>query len=243
MTTYSSWIDHSSVAIVESNEVTRNNTNVTDVGGDVGTYFTDMIDFSKVKKMHGGHNDIEINEVLVYSPPPILGLLDTSAQLPIMRLESALEPTIQHNLSSSHSLLNFFQTPSHISNTHSPTSLPSRLNGVYHGPAYSNNATVRKDEKYNTNIMTLFAIVGITCDISRLALVDIDLKDRVEFEGFSTDLALEVVNDEFFVCWMAYEAWSQNVFDIAAGGGLGAKTETGGGCGVLRDRVVVVAEN
>ncbi|VVA33155.1 PREDICTED: LOC109947472 [Prunus dulcis] len=138
--TDSSWIDHSSVAIVESNEVTRNNTNVADVGGDVGTYFMDIIDFSKVKKMHGGHNDIKINEVLV------------------------------------------------------------------------------------------------------LALVDIDLKDCVEFEGFSTDLVLEVVNDEFFVCWMEYEAWSQNAFDIVAGG-LGAKTETGGGRGALRDRVVVVTEN
>ncbi|KAI5343182.1 hypothetical protein L3X38_011058 [Prunus dulcis] len=47
---------HSSVAIVESNEVTRNNTNVTDVGGDIGTDFMDMIDFSKVEEMHGGDN-------------------------------------------------------------------------------------------------------------------------------------------------------------------------------------------
>ncbi|CAL8163289.1 unnamed protein product [Prunus armeniaca] len=66
------------VAIVESNEVTRNNTNVADVGGDVGTDFIDMIDFSEVEEMHGGDNDTETNEVSVYSAPPILSPLDTS---------------------------------------------------------------------------------------------------------------------------------------------------------------------
>ncbi|KAI5342189.1 hypothetical protein L3X38_010064 [Prunus dulcis] len=46
ITTDSSRMGHSSVAIVESNEVTWNNTNVTDVGGEVGTDFIYMIDFS-----------------------------------------------------------------------------------------------------------------------------------------------------------------------------------------------------
>ncbi|XP_034212988.1 uncharacterized protein LOC117625556 [Prunus dulcis] len=56
ITTDSSRMGHSSVAIVESNEVTWNNTNVTDLGGEVGTDFMDMIDFSEVEEMHGGDN-------------------------------------------------------------------------------------------------------------------------------------------------------------------------------------------
>ncbi|CAL9024346.1 unnamed protein product, partial [Prunus brigantina] len=52
-------VSRSSVAIVESNEVTWNNTNVTDVGGEVGTNFVDMIDFSEVEEMHGGDNGTE----------------------------------------------------------------------------------------------------------------------------------------------------------------------------------------
>ncbi|CAL9018863.1 unnamed protein product [Prunus brigantina] len=86
MTTDSSRMGRSSVAIVESNEVTWNHTNVADVGGNVGTDFMDMIDFSEVEEMHGGDNGTETNEVSVYSAPPILGRFDTSAQLPIMRL-------------------------------------------------------------------------------------------------------------------------------------------------------------
>ncbi|CAL2266199.1 unnamed protein product [Prunus armeniaca] len=78
ITTDSSRMGNSLVAIVESNEVTRNNTNVADVGGDVGTDFIDMIDFSEVEEMHGGDNDTETNEVSVYSAPPILSPLDTS---------------------------------------------------------------------------------------------------------------------------------------------------------------------
>ncbi|XP_021821693.1 uncharacterized protein LOC110763249 [Prunus avium] len=95
----SSRMGRSSVAIVESNEVTQNNTNVVDVGGDVGTDFMDMIDFSEVEEMHGGDNGIERNEVSVYSAPPNLGRLDTSAQLPIMRLGGESEPTHGHYLS------------------------------------------------------------------------------------------------------------------------------------------------
>ncbi|KAI5324421.1 hypothetical protein L3X38_033494 [Prunus dulcis] len=49
----SSRMGHSLVAIVESNEVTWNNTNVTNLGGEVGTDFMDMIDFSEVEEMHG----------------------------------------------------------------------------------------------------------------------------------------------------------------------------------------------
>ncbi|KAI5322437.1 hypothetical protein L3X38_031509 [Prunus dulcis] len=86
ITTDSSRMGHSSVVIVESNEVTWNNTNVTDVGGEVGTDFMDMIDFSEVEEMHGGDNGTERNEVPVYSAPPNLGCLNTAAQLPIMRL-------------------------------------------------------------------------------------------------------------------------------------------------------------
>ncbi|CAL2270609.1 unnamed protein product [Prunus armeniaca] len=89
----------SSVAIVESNEVTRNNTNVADVGGDVGTDFIDMIDFSEVEEMHGGDNGTERNEVSVYSGPPILGPLNTSAQLPIMPSGGESERTREHYLS------------------------------------------------------------------------------------------------------------------------------------------------
>ncbi|KAI5339339.1 hypothetical protein L3X38_018611 [Prunus dulcis] len=89
----------SSVANVESNEVTRNNTNVADVEGDVGIDFMDMIDFSEVEEMHDGDNGIEANEVSVYSAPPILGRLDTSAQLPIMHLGGEFEPTCEHYLS------------------------------------------------------------------------------------------------------------------------------------------------
>ncbi|CAL8155373.1 unnamed protein product [Prunus armeniaca] len=85
ITTNSSRMGCSLVAIVESNEVTQNNTNVADVRGDVGTDFMDMIDFNEVEKMHGGDNGTERNEVLVYSALPILGRLNTSAQLPIMR--------------------------------------------------------------------------------------------------------------------------------------------------------------
>ncbi|CAL9028574.1 unnamed protein product, partial [Prunus brigantina] len=85
ITTDSSQMGRSSVAIVESNEVTRNNTNVADVGGDVGTDFMDMIDFSEVEEMHGGDNGTERNEVSVNSASPILGRLNTSTQLPIMR--------------------------------------------------------------------------------------------------------------------------------------------------------------
>ncbi|KAI5334894.1 hypothetical protein L3X38_025027 [Prunus dulcis] len=94
--TDSSWMGHSSVAIVESNEVTWNNTNGTDVGGEVGTDFMDMIDFSEVEEMHGGDNGIERNEVSVYSAPPNLGCLNTSAQLPIMRLGGESEPIREH---------------------------------------------------------------------------------------------------------------------------------------------------
>ncbi|CAL9024793.1 unnamed protein product [Prunus brigantina] len=89
----------SSAAIVESKEVTRNNTNVADVGGDVGIDFIDMIDFSKVEEMHGGDNGIERNEVSVYSGPSILGPLNTSAQLPIMPLGGESERTREHYLS------------------------------------------------------------------------------------------------------------------------------------------------
>ncbi|KAI5334273.1 hypothetical protein L3X38_024406 [Prunus dulcis] len=96
ITTDSSWMGHSSVAIVESNEVTWNNTNVTDLGGEVGTDFMDMIDFSEVEEMHGGDNGTERNEVSVYSAPPNLGCLNTAAQLPIMRLGGESEPTRQH---------------------------------------------------------------------------------------------------------------------------------------------------
>ncbi|KAI5338027.1 hypothetical protein L3X38_017298 [Prunus dulcis] len=86
ITTDSSPMGRSSVAIVESNEVTRNNTNVADVGGDVGTDFMDMINLSKVEEMHCDDNGTERNEVSVYSAPPISGHLNTSAQLLIMRL-------------------------------------------------------------------------------------------------------------------------------------------------------------
>ncbi|KAI5351063.1 hypothetical protein L3X38_003954 [Prunus dulcis] len=77
MTRDNSRIGRSSVAIVESNEVTQNNTNV--VVGDVGTDIMDMIDFSEVEEMHGSDNGTETNEVSVYYAPPILGRLDTSA--------------------------------------------------------------------------------------------------------------------------------------------------------------------
>ncbi|CAL9028587.1 unnamed protein product, partial [Prunus brigantina] len=83
----------------ESNEVTRNNTNVADVGGDVGTDFMDMIDFSEVEEMHGGDNGTKRNEVSVYSAPSIFGHLNTSAQLPIIRLGGESEPTREHYLS------------------------------------------------------------------------------------------------------------------------------------------------
>ncbi|XP_021801150.1 heat shock protein 81-1-like, partial [Prunus avium] len=79
--------------------------------------------------------------------------------------------------------------------------------------------------------------------VPRLALVDADLRDCIKFEGFSTHLTLEVVNDEFFVCWMESEPWSQNVFDVATGSGRRAEIETGSGGGALRDKVVVVTEN
>ncbi|BBH02465.1 NB-ARC domain-containing disease resistance protein [Prunus dulcis] len=82
ITTDSSRMGHSSVAIVESNEVTWNNTNVTDG--------------SEVEEMHGGDNGTERNEVSVYSAPPNLGCLNTAAQLPIMRLGGESEPTRQH---------------------------------------------------------------------------------------------------------------------------------------------------
>ncbi|XP_021810460.1 uncharacterized protein LOC110753792 [Prunus avium] len=62
MTTDSSRMGRSSAAIVESNEVTWNNTNVADVGGDVGTDFMDMIDFSEVEEMHGGDNGVNDGE-------------------------------------------------------------------------------------------------------------------------------------------------------------------------------------
>ncbi|XP_034198149.1 uncharacterized protein LOC117613671 [Prunus dulcis] len=52
ITTDSSRMGHSSVAIVESNEVTWNNTNVTDLGGEVGTDFMDMIDFSEEENLN-----------------------------------------------------------------------------------------------------------------------------------------------------------------------------------------------
>ncbi|XP_020426633.1 uncharacterized protein LOC109950888 [Prunus persica] len=96
ITTDSSRMGHSSVAIVESNEVTWNNTNVTDLGGEVGTDFMDMIDFSEVEEMHGGDNGTERNEVSVYSAPPNLGCLNTAAQLPKIRLGGESEPTRQH---------------------------------------------------------------------------------------------------------------------------------------------------
>ncbi|KAI5356487.1 hypothetical protein L3X38_009383 [Prunus dulcis] len=96
ITTDSSRMGHSSVAIVESNEVTWNNTNVTDLGGEVGTDFMDMIDFSEVEEMHGGDNGTERNEVSVYSAPPNLGCLNTAAQLPKKRLGGESEPTRQH---------------------------------------------------------------------------------------------------------------------------------------------------
>ncbi|KAI5323317.1 hypothetical protein L3X38_032389 [Prunus dulcis] len=97
--TDSSRMGRSSVAIVESNEITQNNTNVYNVGGDVGTGFMDMIDFSKVEEMHGGDNGTERNEMSVYSAPPILCRLDTSAQLPIIRLGGQSEPTREHYFS------------------------------------------------------------------------------------------------------------------------------------------------
>ncbi|XP_021833424.1 uncharacterized protein LOC110773230 [Prunus avium] len=56
ITTDSSRMGRSLVAIVESNEVTWNNTNGTDVGGEVETDFMDMIDFSEVDQVHGGDN-------------------------------------------------------------------------------------------------------------------------------------------------------------------------------------------
>ncbi|CAL2268899.1 unnamed protein product [Prunus armeniaca] len=96
ITTNSSRMGPSSVAIVESNEVSWNNTNGNDVGGEVGTDFMDMIDFSEVEDMHGGDNGTERNEVSVYSAPPILGCLNTSAQLPIMRLGGESEPIREH---------------------------------------------------------------------------------------------------------------------------------------------------
>ncbi|KAI5343781.1 hypothetical protein L3X38_011657 [Prunus dulcis] len=95
----SSRMGRSLAAIVESNEVTRNNTNVTDAGGDVGKDFMDMIDFGEVEEMHGGDNSTEKNEVLVYSASPILGPLNTSAQFPIMRLGGESEPTLEQYLS------------------------------------------------------------------------------------------------------------------------------------------------
>ncbi|CAL9018699.1 unnamed protein product [Prunus brigantina] len=96
ITTNSSRMGRSSVAIVESNEVTWNNTNDTDVGSEVGTDFMDMIDFSEVEDMHGGDNGTKRNEVSVYSAPPILGCLNTSAQLPIMHLGGESEPIREH---------------------------------------------------------------------------------------------------------------------------------------------------
>ncbi|KAI5323791.1 hypothetical protein L3X38_032863 [Prunus dulcis] len=93
-----SQMGRSSAAIVESNEVTWNNTNVADVGGDVGTNFMDMIDFSEVEEMHGGDNGTKRNKVSVYSASPILGPLNTSTQLP-MRLGGESEPTREHYLS------------------------------------------------------------------------------------------------------------------------------------------------
>lgn len=50
----------------------------------------------------------------------------------------------------------------------------------------------------------------LTCEVPRFALVDIDIGDRVEFEGFAADFAFEVVNDEFFVGGVESEAWSQS---------------------------------
>ncbi|CAL9029778.1 unnamed protein product [Prunus brigantina] len=73
ITTNSSGMGRSSVAIVESNEVTWNNTNGTDVEGEVGTDFIDMIDFSEVGDMHGGDNGTDRNEASV-----ACGLLSTS---------------------------------------------------------------------------------------------------------------------------------------------------------------------
>ncbi|CAL2265845.1 unnamed protein product [Prunus armeniaca] len=99
ITTDSSRMGRSLAAIVESNEVTRNNTNVADVGGDVGIDFMDMIDFSEVEEMHGGDNGTERNKVSVYSAPPILGPLNTSGQLRIMRLGGEFEPIREHYLS------------------------------------------------------------------------------------------------------------------------------------------------
>ncbi|KAI5343108.1 hypothetical protein L3X38_010984 [Prunus dulcis] len=94
ITTDSSRMGHSSVAIVESNEVTWNNTNVTDLGGEVGTDFMDMIDFSEVEEMHGGDNGTERNEVSVYSAPPNLGCSNTAGQLPKMHLGGESDPLV-----------------------------------------------------------------------------------------------------------------------------------------------------
>ena len=49
----------------------------------------------------------------------------------------------------------------------------------------------------------------LVSEVPGLTLVDVDLGDRVKFEGFATDLALEVVNDEFLVCWVEPEAGSE----------------------------------
>ena len=49
-----------------------------------------------------------------------------------------------------------------------------------------------------------------TCEVPRLAFIDIHLGYGVESERLSTDLALQVVNDELFVGRVEPEARSQS---------------------------------
>ncbi|CAL2244556.1 unnamed protein product [Prunus armeniaca] len=151
------------VVVVESNEVNRNNTNVDDVGGDVGTNFMDMIDFSEVEEMRGRDNGTETNEVSVYFAPPILGRLDTSVQLPIMRLGGESKPTREHHLSemSEHNQYN--------------------VAGVNDGEAYLDREYLRSDWNRKIKVGQIFSSKGALLTNLRLRELRGHFQFKVQF--------------------------------------------------------------
>ncbi len=50
---------------------------------------------------------------------------------------------------------------------------------------------------------------GVTCEVPRLAFVDVDLRDGIDSEGFAANLALEVVYDQLLICGVEPEPGCQ----------------------------------
>ncbi|CAL9012230.1 unnamed protein product [Prunus brigantina] len=61
------------------------------------TNVIDMIDFTRVERMHSGDNGTEMNGLQMHSAPPILAHLETFSQVGVVGFGTTFELSIQHN--------------------------------------------------------------------------------------------------------------------------------------------------